>query len=293
MAATELVIGQAPHDIAKPEPDDERFWSVTTIIGVLEKPALVYWSAEQTAIAAYDQHKAWVEISKSSGRDEAIKWLTGARFRKPAGERGAAELGTAVHAACEEYALSGVMPEVDDEIRPYLEQFDIFLQHFQPEYQATEVAVYNRTYGYAGTCDAFFTIDGIRAIVDYKSTKKEVDKRGNTPPAYPETSLQLAGYRFAELAAVWRPRRFEQFRRRYYCLSEAERAMAVSVPEVDIGLCIKITPGSCIAYPMECGPEIFEAFLYTIEAARWSLELSKRVVGSPLVPPARTTTVIT
>lgn len=291
MTATDVFRGEAPAD-TKPAPDDERFWSVTTIIGVLEKPALIYWSAEQTALAAVQHHDAWRAIEQSSGTDEAVKWLSNARFRKPKGERGAAELGTAVHAACEEYALSGIYPEVDDEVRPYLEQFDQWLQHFQPSYQATEVAVYNRSYGYAGTCDAFFAVDGIRAIVDYKSTKKSLDKQGNPPPAYAETSLQLAGYRFAELAAVWRPRRFEQMRRRYYLLSAEERAAAVPVPEVDIGLCIKITPASCIAYPMECGPEIFEQFLYCIESARWSLEISKRVVGAPLVPPGRTTTVI-
>lgn len=284
---TDVFVGQAADDTAKPADDDQRLWSVTTLIGALDKPALQYWSAEQTAIAAHDLYKTWVEISKSSGRDEAIDWLKRARFRTPAGQRTAADLGTAVHAACEEYALTGVRPDVDEEISPFLDQFDKWLQAFQPAYQATEVAVYHPGYGYAGTCDCFLTIDGVRFIGDYKSTRKAVDKKGNPAPVYSEVSLQLSAYRHAALAAVWRPRRFESFRRRYYLLGAEERAAALPVPEVDAGLCIKITPESCIAYPVECGAEIFESFLYVCEAARWQFEISKRVIGAPLVPPGK------
>lgn len=285
MTATELVIGKPADDTAKPADDDLRLWSVTTLIGALDKPALQYWSAEQTAIAAHDLYKTWVEISKSSGRDEAIDWLKRARFRVQPGQRTAADLGTAVHAACEEYALTGTRPDVDAEVSPFLDQFDKWLHDFQPEYQATEVAVYHPGYGYAGTCDCFVTIGGVRFIGDYKSTRTAFDKKGNPAPAYPEVALQLAAYRYAEKAAMWRPRRFEAFRRRYYLLSPAELEQAADVPEVDHGLCIKITPEHCIAYPIECGPEVFESFLYVTEAARWQFEQSKRVIGAPLVPP--------
>ncbi len=84
------------------------------------------------------------------------------------------------------------------------------------------------------------------------------------------------------MAAVWRPRRFEKFRRRYYLVSEAEKAMAVPVPEVDHGLVLHITPEHCVAWPMDCGRDIFDAFLYVVEAARWQFETSKTVMGLPL-----------
>ena len=32
-------------DVKKPADDDLRMWSVTTIIGCLDKPALMYWAA--------------------------------------------------------------------------------------------------------------------------------------------------------------------------------------------------------------------------------------------------------
>lgn len=60
--------------------------------------------------------------------------------------------------------------------------------------------------------------------------------------------------------------------------------MAVPVPEVDTGLVIHITPDHCDAYPVECGPDIFEAFLFVQEAARWQFQTSKTVIGRPLEP---------
>lgn len=279
-------LGQAPLEGQKPADDDLRMWSVTTIIGALDKPALLYWAAEQSATCAVDQLATLNAMVNDGDRADAIKWLRDARFRRPKGERTAADLGTEVHKACETYALTGARPEVDDEVAPFLDRFDEWCQQFQPVYEAAEVTVYSPRFGYAGTCDAFLSVDGVRFIVDYKTSKKSYDAKGNPTGPYPEVALQLAAYRHAELAAVWRPRRMEQFRRRYYLLGEAERAMAVPVPEVDTGLVIHISPEHCDAYPVECGHEIHTAFLYVLEAARWSFQTSKGVIGMPLQPVA-------
>lgn len=274
---------QEPVDVKKPEKDDAEFFSVTTIIGALDKPALIYWSAEQTALAAVHEAEAWQGLAKRS-TDDAVEWLKDARFRRPAGARSAAELGTAVHAACEQYALTGIRPAVDAELAPFLDQFDKWLDQFQPEYVATEVTVFNETYGYAGTCDAFLNVGGVRTIVDYKTSAKSFDKQGKPTGPYPEVALQLAAYRHAELAAVWRPRRYEKFRRRFYLLSQTERDLAVPVPEVDTGLVIHISPEHCVAYPVECGPDVFDSFLFTQECFRWVNDTSKNVIGRPLEP---------
>lgn len=176
---------------------------------------------------------------------------------------------------------------MDDDVAPFLDQFDGWCQRFQPQYEAAEMTVYAPRFGYAGTCDAFLTVGGTRFVVDYKTSKKSVDARGKATSPYPEqVALQLAAYRYAEFAAAWAPRRMEQFRRRYYLLGEAERAMSVAVPEVDTGLVIHITPEHCEAWPMECGPDVHEAFLYVVEAARWLFQSSKTVMGLPLQPPA-------
>ena len=302
---TETGLGLAPVDAGKPGDDDLQLWSVTTIIGALDKPALLYWAAQQTAEAAIDNLATWQGMLEDRGREEAVKWLRDARFRRPRALLGATELGTITHTVCETYALTGTKPGRDfitdlvsrdaspqtdiaaetATVAAILDQFDGWLHQFQPTYQATEVCVYNPDYGYAGQCDAFLTIDGVRFIADYKTSRETFDSRGNLRMPYPEqVALQLAAYRHAGFAAVWRPRRTEQFKRRYYLLSPAERELAVPVPEVDTGLVIKLSPGHCAAYPIRCDTPVFTSFLYVLEAFRWLQETSQTVMGEALTP---------
>lgn len=302
---TVVELGQAPEDITKPDPTDIRLWSVTSIIGCLDKPGLLYWAAEQAAVAAVASAASLPTRITEEGEDAVVKWLRDARFRRPKGRLSAASLGTCAHQACEEYALTGQRPTPDRiaeiirseggarfdgitaetaVIDQMLDRFDGWLQRFTPSYEATEVVVYHPTYGYAGQTDGFLTIDGTRFIIDYKTSRDGYDSRGRPKAPYPEVALQLAAYRHAEFAAVWRPRRIEQFRRRYYLLSDAEREKAVPVPEVDGGLVIHLTPDHCEAFPVRCDQPIHEAFLYVLEAARWVNETSKTVIGTPLVP---------
>ena len=289
-------LGQPAIENAEQRPDDEAYWSVTTILGALDKPALMYWAAEQAALAAVHNESTWRGMladddprceHTDAATCQALKWLRDARFRKPKGMRSATDLGTAVHEACEQYALTGTRPEVDDEVRPFLERFDDWLGRFGPVYQATEVAVFHPELGYAGTADGFLAIDGVRYIFDIKSTRKALDSAGKPSQPYPEqVGLQLAAYRWARYAAVWRPRRAEKFRRRYYLLSPDERAAAVPVPEVDTGLVIHITPEACEAFPIVCDEPVFESYLAVQDAARWLFQDSRRVMGEQLVPEA-------
>lgn len=287
--------GLEPIDNATPGDGDRQMWSVTTILGAMDKPALLYWSAEQTALAAVHSTATWQGMldDDDPGCDHTdatsctvIKWLRDARFRRPKGMRSAADLGTAVHAACESYALTGTRPEVDGEVQPFMEQFDRWLQRFTPTYQATEVTVYHPELGYAGTLDSLLTIDGVRFIGDTKSSRKVLDTRGHPTTPYPEqVGLQLAAYRHAKWAAVWRARRMEKFKRRYYLISETEQAMAEPVPEVDTGLVIHITPGNCEAFPIRCDEQVFDSYLAVQDVARWTWQDSRTVMSHPLEKP--------
>jgi hypothetical protein len=270
-------------DVDKPAPDDQRLYSVTTIIGALDKPALLYWAAEEAAKAAVGVAKSLPVRLEEDGPEEVIKWLRDARFRKPKGQRSATELGTAVHDALEQLALTGQFPDVDDEVRPFIVQADKWMQKFQPVYEAAEMTIYNPTYGYAGTLDAIAVVGGVRFLLDYKSSRKSIDSRGKQTTPYPEqVGLQLAAYRYGEYAASWRPRRYEYQRRRYYLLGMTERENAQPVPEVDSCLVLHLTPDHCDAFPINANKEAFNAFLYTSEAFRWVNQTSKHIMGDPL-----------
>jgi ATP-dependent exoDNAse (exonuclease V) beta subunit len=270
-------------DVAKPEPEDLRMYSVTTIIGALDKPALLWWAAQETAKAAVNQAGYLAKRVDTEGVDAVVKDLSGARFKTPKGQRTAADLGTAVHDALEQLALTGVFPDVDDEVRPFIEQADRWMQKFQPTYIAAEMTTYSPTYGYAGTLDAIFEVDGVRFLVDYKTSRKSFDARGKPTSPYPESvGIQLAAYRYAEYAATWRPRRYEYMRRRYYLLGMDERETAVPVPEVDTALVLHLTPEHCVAFPINADKVAHDAFLYVLESFRWVNQISKTVMGAPL-----------
>ena len=272
-------------DVKTPEDNDLRMWSITTIIGVLDKPALLYWSAEQAAQAAVTIAKSLPDRIAEEGEEAVVKWIRDARLRPPKGRRTAADLGTDVHSALEELALTGKMPEVDDEVRQYVNQFDRWAQKWQPEFLASELTVYSPTYGYAGTSDGIMKIDGQTLFFDHKTSQKSFDTKGKPTGPYPEVGLQLAAARYAEFAAVWRPRRYTRYNRRYYLLGQAEREAAVPVPEADGGIVIHITPEHCDAYPVRCDEEVFKSYLYVLEAARFKFEQSKTIIGAPLVHP--------
>lgn len=297
-------LGQPAEDVKTEDLGDQRLWSVTTIIGCLEKQALLYWSAEEAAKCAVSVSGSLKQRIAEDGEDQVVLWLRDARFRRPKDRLSATSLGTCAHHACETYALTGTRPD-DDELaaiiraeagpdftgtqpevavlNQMLDQFDRWLQRFQPAYQATEVVVYHPTYGYAGQTDGFLTIDGVRLIIDYKTSRDGYDRKGNPKIPYPEAALQLAAYRYAEFAAVWRPRRIEKFRRRYYLLGDAERDKAVPVPQVDGGAVIHLTPDHCEIFPVRCDKTVHDAFLYVQEAARWQFEMSRDVIGLPMI----------
>ncbi len=265
------------------QPGDERFWSVTTIIGVLDKPALMWWAAGVAARAAVFRRKTWYAMAEESGPDEAVTWLSKIydRSRDLRGDQmGATERGNTLHAAIERYTITGVRPTVDPILEPWMDSFDAWAQRNSPVYDAAEVALYNISYGYAGTCDCFLQLDGVPLIGDYKTAD---DMTGGANPRetkpYPEVALQLAAYRHAELAATWRARRHTKHSSRYYLLSEAESALANPVPKVDGGVVIHITPNRCFAYAVRCDDEIFDAFLYVQEAARFKFDLASQVIG--------------
>lgn len=292
----EATLGQQPIEDATPEDDDLTLWSWTSIIGVLEKKGLQFWQGEKAALAAIHQQATWRgmlddegDACEHLGADEcqAVKWLRDAAFRKTPGERSDTDLGTAVHEWLKSYVLTGVRPEADEEMRPLCEALDRWLEAWQPEWHASEVVVYHPDLGYAGQLDGIFRLGGQQLIYDLKTTRKHADSRGKRKTPYPETALQLAGYRYAQFAATWRPRRYERWKRRYYTLSQAEREMALPVPEVDGGVCLHVTPEDAVAYPIRCDESVFRAAKFVIGAAKWHLQDAKDSIGDPLVPPER------
>src|SRR5690606_26268356 len=104
----------------------------------------------------------------------------------------AARLGTEIHAEIDAFVLGTPRPEPDPLLRPFIEQFRLFLDAFHPEFEASEITVWNRTQKFAGTLDWIARI-GNRLILGDNKTGSGV---------YPDAALQLSAYRFAEFMVV-------------------------------------------------------------------------------------------
>lgn len=244
----------------------ENFWSVTTLIsGGLPKPALLPWGIKATAEGVVKQRAILAEMLKACETpdacakgefcgpcDQTIRWAKSLPYSQ---RDRAADLGTLVHAWMEAHRLGKPMPPAPTLVKPYLTAFERFLSDFEPDYEMVEASVYNRQEHYAGTLDAIVRLklplqeSFGQYVLDAKSGKN----------VYPEVGLQLAAYRNAEFVGA--PDGSEQ-----------------QMPPTDGGLALHLTPTGYRLIEVDCGPDIFRAFLYCRETFRFATETSKTVL---------------
>jgi hypothetical protein len=255
-----------------------RLWSVTSLIkqGLGTSDPLVNWAVRTTAEGAFDQQKILDAYREAGDRQGAVDWLTRLRYQS-SGK--AAARGTDLHTAAEQLAL-GATPDVSDEILPYVTQYQRFLDDHQPTFLMAEAPVYAPAQHYAGTCDGVMVIDGQRLVFDVKTTDRGPDTEKARPP-YPEVALQLVAYRRAELVGVLSEQRYAGGKR-YYVFDPA--ASHEPMPETDGAVCIVVSPFDYRVVPVRTDDEVWRCFQHVREAARWQLDVSRRVLGPPVAP---------
>lgn len=258
-----------------------RLYSVTSLIklGLGTSDALVNWAVRTTAEAAVDRRNVLDAMLKDSDRDGAVKWLCDQRWAKSGA---AMARGTDLHKAAEARAL-GEPADIDIQNVPLLEQYDRFLHDFEPEFLMAEAPVYapNRG-GYAGTLDAIVKIDGQTLLLDVKTTAYGKDS-GKTRPPYPEVALQLVAYRNAEVVGLLAERRYSGGKRYYQFQPDSEHE---EMPETDGAACLVVSPDDYMLCLIDTSERVWKAFRHVIENARWQVDTSRGVVGTPL-PPVR------
>lgn len=178
--------------------------SITTVAGMRAKDFLQDWYATMASKRALDMY-AWLDRNPDRAASEISRvtrdrWGTQKRIAAAAPEytRTAADFGTLVHAACEDWGRSGSRPtgervgEIAEEMRTAqgafasekdsadlirradvrLDGYGRFLDDFQPEFLEVEQTVVNHTVGYAGTTDAIVKIGNTVLSADIKTSKK-------------------------------------------------------------------------------------------------------------------------
>lgn len=159
---------------------------VTTIIGTLDKPALVNWAAEQSASYAIDN---WARLS-GVPLAQRLKEIQNARYNT---NRAAVVKGNRLHALAERLQQTGDTGEIPAELVPQVEAIARFLDTWELDAIHTETPVCNTGYRYAGTLDTISTSPRLgRILLDFKTGKG----------VYDDFTLQLAAYANSDLMLV-------------------------------------------------------------------------------------------
>jgi hypothetical protein len=149
--------------------------SVTNIIGILDKPALPRWAANEVAKRAAALKRSLGAMSDA----DVVDTLKGAPWSKSGR---AADRGTDIHAYLEA-KLNGWVPEdLSEDAEPYRQAADDWFEYAGQGFEQvqTEVTMFHPLY--AGTTDLIGMVDDRWHIVDFKTSKA----------IYDEAALQLS-----------------------------------------------------------------------------------------------------
>lgn len=152
--------------------------SVTSVISVIDKPAIKYWAAKQAAEYAAEHAAELVTLD----REERFKRVKEAPWSKTAD---AADAGNTVHDWIDKWIQDRLIPDVTDAsltAARMWRSFLVFCERYNPEWMDSEFTVWSDQHDYAGTADWAAKINGAVILGDTKTGKG----------VYPEVGLQLA-----------------------------------------------------------------------------------------------------
>lgn len=161
--------------------------SVTNVLDILAKPALIDWKVTQGILAA-------VTLPRVPGESED-DFCARVVLDMDAQSQVARDFGTQMHEAIDAFLLGS--PEgIATDMQPWLQgAVDWALANVECVHGA-EITVGDALVGYAGRLDLDCDLKGIgAAIVDFKTQKVKLDKKGAPKPNfYDEFPLQLSAY---------------------------------------------------------------------------------------------------
>lgn len=153
--------------------------SVTTILGIIDKPQLVDWKVKQAIQACFD--------TRPTGTLEEYTKAMQAKSEEQVGD--AADLGTAIHAALEA-AFAG--KSFDQDMLRYVTPTLNKVADAGIKLVEHELRLVNAHDGYAGTTDAVMVdAQGRQGILDFKSRKT---KPGQKCTPWETEPMQIAAY---------------------------------------------------------------------------------------------------
>jgi hypothetical protein len=245
--------------------DNHEYWrdgvgpfpGVTSVLRIIDKPAIVGWAKRETARCAVDNYDFVQDLISRGGKPAAVSWLSAIPdFQRDI----AGDLGSAVHRLAEDISRNRKV-DITAEQLPYVEAYRAFLTDYRPTFKSLERMVFSEK-GYGGTFDWLATIDGLGLGLGDTKTSKAI---------YPETALQLAGLKNADHIGLPNdPKRYRMPKVRWTAVlhlrpelyAKGYRLVQFSVTDAE-----------------------YEAFLSALSLTRWRKQREKNVIGESIPMP--------
>jgi hypothetical protein len=245
---------------------DIKYPGVTSIVGMLPKPFLQYWSAGMVAELAVDSLD-FIRQMAERDRDGAIGYLKGAATRYT---KTRASVGSKAHDLFERMIRGEYVGRVHPDMVPYQRNFAAYLDAVQPELVRAEDVAWSDEHEYAGSFDGILRIrldengkpdpQGEPALVmaDWKTSKA----------TYPDVSLQMSAYAHADKII-------------------SPDGTETPMPAFDGAVVLHITEDQASFKPVRISNEggqadVFEHFLSLRHTFEWVNRVSKTVLGDPI-----------
>lgn len=165
--------------------DGKRMTGVTTVLGVIAKPALISWAANcavdyilNDVIPTKDEEEYKVKVGVFK------KLCEEARKAHTVKKDKAADIGTLVHAACEAYIKGNQEVVLDEQGMKMFNNFKKWATDNKVKFIESEKHLYSESMFLAGIVDGVVEIDGQTWIMDIKTSSG----------IYAEAFYQMAGY---------------------------------------------------------------------------------------------------
>jgi len=178
-------------------PEGEKYPSVTTIIGVIGKPALIAWAANMERTMCLDVSAGLYEHLYGTPKLSRVAWIS--TLEKRLGQERAhkrelnkaADIGSQIHALIEwglrakMLAEPGPSPHACDKAMWGYMAWQDWAKSVNLKPIHIEQQVWSGIHKSAGTMDLYAEVNGVETVLDWKSGKA----------VYPEAHIQNAAYR--------------------------------------------------------------------------------------------------
>ena len=166
--------------------NDKTVYGVTSITGIIDKPALKYWAVNMGIEYLKENLKPGVALDEI----EISTLLTETKSAHTKRLSKAGDIGTQIHEWLEKYVKAVLNKQtipnkpVNKEMQKAIKGFFEWAKENDVKLIASEQKIYSKKYHYAGTFDLLALVNGKKTIVDFKTSKA----------IYPEMFLQASAY---------------------------------------------------------------------------------------------------